>query len=190
MIVCLDSGNSRIKWGVHDGQQWLAQGAVAHAEVGQLAALTTAWARPTRVLLANVAGREAAAGIRRQLAAWLPMFQEVKAEAKRGGVTNLYRNPEQLGVDRWCALIGARSLTRAPCVVVGRHRRAGDGMVRGPVAPAGPLLAPLPRLDRVRVGHDVGHRRLRGAPWCHGLDRLPQRHRRTRVRHQLLQGPV
>ena len=39
MIVCLDSGNSRIKWGVHDGERWLAQGAVAHVEVGQLAGL-------------------------------------------------------------------------------------------------------------------------------------------------------
>ena len=39
MIVCLDSGNSRIKWGVHDGAQWLAQGAVAHADVEQLARL-------------------------------------------------------------------------------------------------------------------------------------------------------
>ena len=31
MIVCLDSGNSRIKWGVHDGERWLAQAAVDHA---------------------------------------------------------------------------------------------------------------------------------------------------------------
>lgn len=118
MIVCLDSGNTRIKWGVHDGQQWLAQGAVAHAAADELAALTSAWPQPEKVLLANVAGSEAAAGIRRQLAAWLPVFREVKAEAQRGGVINRYRNPGQLGVDRWCALIGARSLTRVPCVVV------------------------------------------------------------------------
>ena len=37
MIVCLDSGNTLIKWGVHDGSAWLAQGAVAHADVAQAA---------------------------------------------------------------------------------------------------------------------------------------------------------
>lgn len=118
MIVCLDSGNSRIKWGVHDGRRWLGQGAVDHGDADQLAALATAWPKPARVLLANVAGDEAAGRIREQLPEWRPVFHEVKAEAQRGGVTNRYRNPGQLGVDRWCALIGARSLTRAPCVVV------------------------------------------------------------------------
>jgi len=118
MIVCLDSGNTRIKWGVHDGQRWLAQGAADHAASGELAALATAWPQPEQVLLANVAGGEAAARIREQLADWQSVFREVKAEARRGGVTNRYQNPGQLGADRWCALIGARSLTPAACVVV------------------------------------------------------------------------
>ena len=118
MIVCLDSGNSRIKWGVHDGQTWLAQGAVSHADGAELAALPAAWPMPDTVLLANVAGGAAAERIRQQLPAWSPRLREVTSEFKRGGVTNLYQNPERLGVDRWCALIGARSLSRAACVVV------------------------------------------------------------------------
>ncbi|WP_265946814.1 type III pantothenate kinase [Dechloromonas sp. A34] len=118
MIVCLDSGNTRIKWGVHDGERWLAQGAVDHAGSGELAALPTTWPQPDKVLLANVAGNDVATRIREQLADWQSVFREVKAEAKRGGVTNRYQNPGQLGVDRWCALIGARSLTRMACIVV------------------------------------------------------------------------
>ena len=118
MIVCLDSGNSRIKWGVHDGRTWLAQGAVAHADVAQLATLPHEWPQAVKVLLANVAGAEAAQRIREQLGAWQAMFHEVKAEARRGGVTNHYKNPTQLGVDRWCALVGARAQTSAACVVV------------------------------------------------------------------------
>src|SRR5207248_1015330 len=35
------------------------------------------------------------------------------------GVANGYAAPEQLGVDRWCALIGARHLQHGDCVVVG-----------------------------------------------------------------------
>jgi type III pantothenate kinase len=118
MIVCLDSGNSRIKWGVHDGQAWLAQGAVAHADLAQLAALLDQWPSPDKVLLANVAGAEAAGKIRAALAAWLPVWHEVKAEAKSCGVTNHYKNPQQLGVDRWCALLGARAQCATACVVV------------------------------------------------------------------------
>ena len=118
MIVCLDSGNTRIKWGVHDGASWLAQGAVAHAEIEQLAALANDWPQPARVMLANVAGVEAAGRIRQQLAAWQPLFHDVQSSAQAGGVSNLYRYPERLGVDRWCALIGAWALQAAPAVVV------------------------------------------------------------------------
>lgn len=118
MIVCLDSGNTRIKWGVHDGHAWLAQGALAHDEAGLLASLTADWPRPRKVLLANVAGPEAGAAIRQQLLAWAPLISEVVSTAEAGGVRNLYRHPGQLGVDRWCALIGARSLTAQASVVV------------------------------------------------------------------------
>lgn len=118
MIVCLDSGNSRIKWGVHDGNAWLAQGAVAHAEVAELASLPARWGKPERVMLANVAGPAAAQRIRQHLQAWGPLFCEVQPVAERAGVTNLYQNPAQLGVDRWCALIGAHGLFRRDCIVV------------------------------------------------------------------------
>lgn len=118
MIICLDSGNSRIKWGVHDGKQWLAQGAVGHADVEQLRQLVSDWPHPGKVMLANVAGAEAGERIREQLAPWLPVFFEARSEATRCGVTNHYRNPGQLGVDRWCALIGARGLSSTAAIVV------------------------------------------------------------------------
>jgi type III pantothenate kinase len=103
---------------VHDGQQWLAQGAVAHAEVEQLGRLVGDWPTPAKVMLANVAGAEAGGRIREQLAPWRPVMQEVRAEHRRCGVTNHYLKPEQLGVDRWCALIGARCLSQTAAIVV------------------------------------------------------------------------
>ena len=148
MIVCLDSGNTRIKWGVHDGQAWLAQGAVAHADIEQLAALPLAWPQPDKVLLANVAGPDVAVRIRQQLADWQPVFQEARAEAMRAGVTNLYQNPGQLGVDRWCALIGARALTASACLVV----MAGTATTIDTLAADGRFLGGLilPGLDLMR----------------------------------------
>ena len=32
MILCIDSGNSRIKWGLHDDGRWLEAGVIAHAD--------------------------------------------------------------------------------------------------------------------------------------------------------------
>lgn len=119
MIICLDSGNTRIKWGVHDGVQWRAQGALAQADVNRLGGLlSAAGTEPERIVLANVAGPEAGERIRAQLAAWLPVLCEVRSSTRCCGVTNLYGKPESLGVDRWCALIGARSLVRGAAVVV------------------------------------------------------------------------
>jgi type III pantothenate kinase len=63
-------------------------------------------------------GRTVAAGIHQALRAWKPLISEVKAGAAYGDVSNGYENPERLGVDRWCALLGARGLTAKPCLVV------------------------------------------------------------------------
>lgn len=118
MIICIDSGNSRIKWGVHDGNRWLGQGALSHVDVAQLYPLLAPWGDPEKVMLANVAGVVAANAIQQNLAAWSNVWCEVRSEKMSCGVTSSYQNPNQLGVDRWCALIGARSLIRSSCVVV------------------------------------------------------------------------
>ncbi|NJD26001.1 MAG: type III pantothenate kinase [Betaproteobacteria bacterium] len=118
MILCLDSGNSRIKWALHDGAGWVADGAVAQGEAGALTALAANWPKPERVLLANVAGVAAADAIRAALAPWAARFLEVASAARGAGVENLYDVPGRLGVDRWCALAGARALTAGTCLVV------------------------------------------------------------------------
>jgi type III pantothenate kinase len=118
MILCIDSGNSRIKWGLHDDGRWLETGVLDHTDVGQLAVLMHRLPPAMRVMLANVAGDAALAGIRQALAACRPELHEVKSAAEAGGVINLYEDPACLGVDRWCALLGARATTRAASVVV------------------------------------------------------------------------
>lgn len=118
MIVCLDSGNTRIKWGLHDGQAWLAQGAVAHADVAELATLPASWPSPEAIVLANVAGPQVLTRIRVALGGWASSIVEVTPCKNSHGIANLYDRPERLGVDRWCALIGARRISASPCVVV------------------------------------------------------------------------
>lgn len=118
MILCLDSGNSRIKFGLWGDGRWLDEGALDHADCAGLARLTAEWPMPARVMLANVAGTEAEQAIRQSLGTWSTKLTVVTSTAAAGGVRNGYRNPGQLGVDRWCALIGARSLHPGALLVV------------------------------------------------------------------------
>ncbi len=118
MILCLDSGNSRIKWGLWSAGAWQAQGAVAHGALAELTALPTQYPAPQRILLANVAGEVAESAIRSALAPWAERIEVVRSRAACAGVVNDYQNPGQLGVDRWCALLGAHRLAHGPVIVV------------------------------------------------------------------------
>ena len=148
MILCIDSGNSRIKWAAHGEGRWLEAGIIEHAKTDQLALLTSRLPPATRIMLANVAGDAALAGIRQALAACRPELHEVKSAAEAGGVINLYEDPACLGVDRWCALLGARATTRAASVVVMAGTATtidsldGEGRFRGGLI--------LPGLDLMR----------------------------------------
>lgn len=117
MILCIDSGNTRIKWGIHDGLAWLDQGAMNHAEVENLKQAATHWS-PDSIRLSNVAGDDINQRIRAVLAPWRTRLHEASTAAQDMGVINGYDNPTQLGIDRWCALIGARGITATSCLVV------------------------------------------------------------------------
>ncbi len=53
MILCIDSGNSRIKWGLHDDGRWLEAGVIAHADADQLASLAHRLPPATRIMVAR-----------------------------------------------------------------------------------------------------------------------------------------
>ncbi len=147
MIFCIDCGNTRIKWGAYNGQKWLAQGAVAHTNVAELTNLTDTW-QPTAVCLASVAGSPVTQSIRDALIAWQALISDVKTSAGAAGVFNGYENPAQLGVDRWLAMIGARGISPAACLVV----MAGTATTIDTLAANGHFLGGLilPGLDLMR----------------------------------------
>ncbi|PXX43685.1 type III pantothenate kinase [Aquitalea magnusonii] len=113
MKLLLDAGNSRLKWGVHDGRGWLAQGAVAHDTIAGLAAQWAAW--PIRAVhAASVARPEVAEAIEQAAPC---AVQWVRATAAFADVRNHYRNPAEQGADRWLAVLAARSLCPGDVVV-------------------------------------------------------------------------
>jgi type III pantothenate kinase len=119
MLLLVDAGNTRIKWAIAEPGaapgQWREHGAVTHAEIERLPA---AWLGHgvTRAIVSNVGG----AALREGLAAVLP---EVQVEwfascAQRAGLRNGYRNPGQLGSDRFAAALGARALEPGKALIV------------------------------------------------------------------------
>lgn len=119
MLLCIDSGNTRLKWGVHDGQVWRAHGALAQTELMRLPAALPRDLPLDGAMVANVAGDTVADVLRVMLPLPQSAVQFAQSTPQAAGVSNGYRLPAQLGVDRWCALIGARGLTSNACIVVG-----------------------------------------------------------------------
>jgi type III pantothenate kinase len=122
-ILLVDAGNTRVKWAVAQFDaapgEWLAHGAVTHAE---LDGLRTAWYGfdVSRAVVSNVAGAAMRERLAAMLAALLPMKQPewFSAQAELAGMRNRYRNPTQLGADRFAAALGARSLYPGRALVV------------------------------------------------------------------------
>lgn len=118
MILAVDCGNSRLKWGAFEDGRWIARGVAAYADAQRLAAEWSALPAPRTVAIANVAGDAARAALAPQLDRLAAPVQWIRAQPRQCGVENGYRDPAQLGADRWAALIGARGLHRGACVVV------------------------------------------------------------------------
>lgn len=142
MILAIDCGNSRLKWGLHDRGGWLKTGSVP---LSGLANLKGTWKRlplAEKVIVANVAGRSA----RRRLedAFFRRGSTPIWVTAKRHecGVSNAYGRPAQLGADRWAALIGAWSLFRGPCLVVAAGTATTVDMLGSDGTFAGGMILP------------------------------------------------
>ncbi|WP_145650587.1 type III pantothenate kinase [Pseudoduganella lurida] len=140
--LLVDAGNTRVKWALVDADaplgQWRAQGAVT---LDRIDALPAQWPFVAdRVLVSNVAGAAVRAALEAALGAQanVEWFASVPA---RAGVVNGYRNPLQLGCDRFAAAIGAHALVPAQAAViancgtattvdiVGADGRFGGGMI-------------------------------------------------------------
>lgn len=111
-LLAIDAGNTRIKWGLHDGRQWLRRGHLAHEEIASLPTIATA----DRIIVSNVAGAAVAAAIAQAFPASL--MHTIRSTARQCGVSNHYEHPAQLGSDRWAALIGAHQLGASAALVV------------------------------------------------------------------------
>jgi len=136
-ILCIDSGNTRIKWGLRDGDAWLEQGVGLPDKIAA-----------DRIVACNVGGVSPRLTIEALAKRLNVPLEWVTASATQCGVTNGYEHPEQLGADRWAALIGARGLHHGDCLVVMCGTATTVDLLRAEGRFEGGLI--LPGLDMMR----------------------------------------
>lgn len=118
MKLLIDAGNTRIKWALVDGDGWLSVGDLPSDQAGDLTQRFADLPGVQQVWVSNVAGEEVAKHIGAACVAhnWLPQF--IAARDAQCGVRNGYALPQQLGSDRWAALIAAWHQVGGACLVV------------------------------------------------------------------------
>ena len=145
MILAIDAGNSRVKWGwFQNGGGWSSIASVSLIEFAassdHVNPFSATHDNPSRIIISNVAGE----GAHQLLVNWTSIFDAephwLKGAAAICGVTNRYERPEQLGPDRWAALVAARALEPGrACLVVNAGTAttidalSGDGEFMGGV---------------------------------------------------------
>ena len=118
MDLLLDVGNTRLKWGLHDGVGWQGQGAVLLTALDGFADVLASLGPIRRMLGANVAGATVGGRLGAMLAVRQVASSWIKPQPEGFGVVNRYIEPARLGADRWAALVGARALHGGAALVV------------------------------------------------------------------------
>jgi type III pantothenate kinase len=158
MILAIDAGNSRVKWGWleaagKDGRlEWASVATVSLIEFAassdHVNPFSVTHEAPEQIVISNVAGD----GAHQLLVNWTSIFDAeplwVRAAAEGVGVKNRYERPEILGPDRWAALIAARALHNGASLVV----NAGTATTVDMLAADGTFLggAILPGVELMR----------------------------------------
>ena len=121
MKLLIDIGNSRIKWLLSQNADVISDAEI-HA-VKTTEALISAWEsieRPRCIAISSVTGVEQTEKIVSLAERLWPGVEVIIAHtcAYAYGVSNAYTQPENLGVDRWLALLAINRFHRLPAMIV------------------------------------------------------------------------
>jgi len=121
MMLLVDLGNSFMKWAFSCEGDWRT-GRSRHAGQSLSAVLEAAWQKgdsPGRIVACSVAPADTYQAFSVWcMSHWGIAPERMVATAHFASVVNAYREPEQLGADRWAALIAARAMVPGDVAVV------------------------------------------------------------------------
>jgi type III pantothenate kinase len=159
-MLAIDAGNTRIKWGLHDGRAWAATGAIATSDAARIGAAWTSLPRAAGAIASNVAGP----GVARDLAAACDArgmtLRIIASQPAQAGVVNGYRDPAQLGADRWAALVAAHAAGGGHKLVVNAGTALTIDALTGEGRFIGGLIVPGPALMRRSLDRGTAGLRL------------------------------
>jgi len=120
--LLIDAGNTNLKWTVSRNGEMSSVGRMAYPDKDLVKSLSSLWplaTPPQRVLLVSVATEPRVQALKNWVQkSWRLPLEIVSAQARACGVVNGYVQADQLGADRWTALIAARHLlSGAVCII-------------------------------------------------------------------------
>ena len=136
-LMAIDSGNTHVKWGLHNGSDWLEQGIFAQDK--SILLLAQEWKRlprPHDIIISNVSSTETKKKLSELLSFWKVEPKWITSRSYQCGVRNYYADPSLLGSDRWAALIAAWNRQQKGCLVVD----AGTAMTVDALSDTGEFL--------------------------------------------------
>jgi len=150
--VLVDLGNTRLKWAERTPQVWRTGELPVHGQElsGALDRVWAGLAVPDKVVLSSVRGAASQHALEKWIGQhWAVPLHVIQGQQELLGVRNIYREPTQLGTDRWAALIGARALTKNGACVVD----CGTAVTLDALSPDGDFLGGVifPGLDLLRA---------------------------------------
>jgi type III pantothenate kinase len=157
-ILAVDAGNTRIKWGVLDGRHWNPGGALPTAEAERLAQAWSAVPHAIPVIASNVAGAEVERHLRGACAD--RRLTIIASQREQLGVRNGYRDPGQLGSDRWAGLVAAHHAHPGHKLVVNAGTALTIDALRADGEFAGGIIVPGPALMRRALDRGTAGLRL------------------------------
>ncbi|MDH5711446.1 MAG: type III pantothenate kinase [Gammaproteobacteria bacterium] len=171
-MLTIDIGNSGVKWGIwQENMLILADDGYYKKETLQatLDDIFSGSPEQDAVWVSCVAGQE----VEHVLTEWIrdkwsiePVFLRTSSEL--GGVSNMYPSPEEHGVDRWAALLGAKKLYDFPvCIIDAGTAITIDLMDASGVHRGGRILPGLEMMRKSLLQNTAGVRAVEGG--CPGF---------------------
>jgi type III pantothenate kinase len=160
-LLAIDAGNTRIKWGVGGAGAWRATGSIGTAQSAALFESLRPHFPVDAAIASNVAGPEVLANLEAACREGGIELAVIRAEREELGVTSSYRDPHQLGADRWAALIAAhRSEDRGHKLVVNAGTALTVDALTADGEFLGGLIVPGPALMRRSLHRGTAELRL------------------------------
>ena len=153
MILELDCGNTRIKWRIRSGDEICSKGAFLTVESFEQVSELESAKNIQRVLVSSVLDDDFV----KKLVSWSLIRFGVNpefavSEHRCNGVVNGYQHPEKLGVDRWLAILAAKSRSDKACIVVDCGSAITVDLMTSQGEHLGGYIAPGLRLMREALG--------------------------------------